>query len=57
MEFEKSKTILVKTHSDGQGSIRINHWTEMFQLKAEQINKMTTIFTQNDHFFKPDNFD
>jgi hypothetical protein len=26
------------------------------QLKAEQINKMTTIFTQNDNFFKPDHF-
>ena len=23
-----------------------------FQLKAEQINKITTIFTQNDHFFQ-----
>ena len=29
----------------------------LFQLKAEQINKMTTIFTQNDHFFKPDQID
>jgi hypothetical protein len=28
-----------------------------FQLKAEQINKMTTIFTQNNPFFIPDPFD
>ena len=26
-------------------------------LKAEQIHKMTTIFTQNDGFFKPGNYD
>ena len=28
------------------------HLHKLLQLKPEQINKMTTIFTQNDHFFQ-----
>ena len=28
------------------------HLHKSFQLKTEQINKMTTIFSQNDHFFQ-----
>ena len=33
------------------------HLHKLLRLKAEQTNKMTTIFTQNDHFFKPDHLD